>query len=78
MKERQSRDASPSTNHVNLGYQSLFRWGLVVKALIYSEAYINLVREDRTYNYKDLIDEFMSGPSGPTRAFPKQHRSHQW
>jgi uncharacterized protein involved in outer membrane biogenesis len=72
MKERQSPATAVSFDelYVNLELQSLFRWGLVVKALHLVKPYVNLVRnEDRTYNYKDLIDEFMSGPSGPTPRF---------
>src|SRR5712692_9627238 len=72
MKERQSQTSTLSFDelYVNLELQSLFRWGPVVKELRLVKPYVNLVRnEDRTYNYQDLIDEFMSGPSGPTPRF---------
>ena len=72
MKERQSAATAISFDelYVNLELQSLFRWGPVIKELRLVKPYINLVRnENRKYNYQDLIEEFMSGPSGPTPRF---------
>ncbi|MGE5305570.1 MAG: DUF748 domain-containing protein [Alphaproteobacteria bacterium] len=72
MKERQSNQPAVSFEElrVNLELASLFRWGLVVKEIRLVKPYINLIRnEDRSYNYQDLIKEFMSGPSGPTPRF---------
>ena len=72
MKERQSNQTAVSFEELrlNLELASLFRWGLVIKELRLVKPYINLIRnEDRSYNYQDLIKEFMSGPSGPTPRF---------
>lgn len=72
MKERQSNNTAISFDelYLNLQLSSLFRWGLVVRELRLVKPYISLIRnEDRSYNYQDLIKEFMSGPSGPTPRF---------
>ncbi|HEX9142914.1 MAG TPA: DUF748 domain-containing protein, partial [Candidatus Binatia bacterium] len=72
MRERQSSNTAISFEelHVNLQLSSLFRWGLVVKEFRLVKPYISLIRnEDRSYNYQDLVKEFMSGPSGPTPRF---------
>ena len=72
MRERQSSNTAISFEElrVNLQLSSLFRWGLVVKEFRLVKPYINLIRnQDRSYNYQDLIKEFMSGPSGPTPRF---------
>jgi uncharacterized protein involved in outer membrane biogenesis len=72
MKERQSQTPAVSFDElfVNLELQSLFRLAPVIKELRLVKPYINLIRnEDRKYNYQDLIDEFTSGPSGPTPRF---------
>lgn len=56
--------------YLNIELASLFRWGLVVKELRLVKPNINLVRqEDFKYNFQDLIDEFTSGPAGPTPRF---------
>jgi uncharacterized protein involved in outer membrane biogenesis len=72
MKERQSNQTAVSFEElrVNVELASLFRWGLVVKELRLVKPYIRLIRnEDQSYNYQDLVKEFMSGPSGPTPRF---------
>jgi uncharacterized protein involved in outer membrane biogenesis len=72
MKERQSQTSALSFDelYVNLELESLFRWGPVLKEIRLVKPYINLVRnENRAYNFQDLIDEFMAGPSGPTPRF---------
>src|SRR6185295_17109663 len=47
--------------------QSLFRLAPVIKDLRLVKPYINVVRnQDRKYNFQDLIDEFTSGPPGPS------------
>ncbi len=72
MKERQSDAAAISFAeiHVNIELQSILRWGPVIKELRLVKPYVNLVRDENSkYNYQDLIDEFMSGPSGPTPRF---------
>jgi uncharacterized protein involved in outer membrane biogenesis len=72
MKERQANNTAISFDElrVNVTLSSLFRWGLVIEELRLVKPYINLIRnEDRSYNYQDLINEFMSGPSGPTPRF---------
>ena len=72
MKERQS--ASPAVSfdelYVNLELQSIFRLAPVIKALQIAKPYISLIRnDDRKYNFQDLIEEFTSGPPGPTPRF---------
>jgi uncharacterized protein involved in outer membrane biogenesis len=72
MKERQSSATAVSFDELflNLQLQSLFRLAPVIKELRLVKPHINLVRnDDRTYNYQDLINEFTSGPSGPTPRF---------
>jgi uncharacterized protein involved in outer membrane biogenesis len=72
MKERASsaRAVSFDELHLNVQLLSLFRWSLVVKELRLIKPYINLVRQqDFKYNYQDIIDEFTSGPAGPTLRF---------
>ncbi len=55
---------------VNLELQSLFRLAPVVKELRLVKPYVNLVRnEDLKYNFQDIVDEFTSGPPGPTPRF---------
>ncbi len=72
MKERQSTATAVSFDeiYVNLELESLFRLGPVLKEIRLVKPYINLVRnENGAYNFTDLIDEFMGGPSGPTPRF---------
>jgi uncharacterized protein involved in outer membrane biogenesis len=72
MKERQSAATAVSFDeiYVNLELESLFRLGPVLKAIRLAKPYVNLVRnENFKYNFQDLIDEFTSGPSGPTPRF---------
>ena len=72
MKERQSQTAAVSFDElfVNLEMQSLFRLGPVIKELRLVKPYVNLIRgDDLKYNFQDLIDEFTSGPPGPTPRF---------
>lgn len=72
IKERGGIAAAVSFDelHLNIELMSLFRWGLVVKELRLVKPYVNLVRqEDFKYNFQDIVDEFMSGPSGPTPRF---------
>ena len=72
MKERQSPATAVSFDeiYVNLELESLFRLGPVLKEIRLVKPYINLVRnESGAYNFKDIIDEFMAGPSGPTPRF---------
>src|SRR5438552_480004 len=72
MKERQGSATAVSFDelYLNLQLQSIFRLAPVIKELRLVKPYINLVRnDDRTYNYQDLINEFTSGPSGPTTRF---------
>ena len=72
MKERQSTATAVSFDEIylNLELESLFRLGPVLKEIRLLKPYINLVRDDNgAYNFKDIIDEFMAGPSGPTPRF---------
>lgn len=72
MKERQGQATALSFDElfVNLDIRSLFRIAPVIEELRLAKPYLNLVRnEDGKYNFQDLIDEFMSGPSGPTPRF---------
>ena len=72
LKDRQSTATAVSFDeiYVNLEMESLFRFAPVLKAVRLVKPYINLVRnENGAYNFKDLIDEFTSGPSGPTPRF---------
>ncbi len=72
MKERQSEATVLSFDElfVNLDMRSLFRFAPVIEELRLAKPYFNIVRrDDRKYNFQDLIDEFMSGPSGPTPRF---------
>ena len=69
VKERQSQQPAVSFDelYVNLQLQSLFRLAPVIKDLRLVKPYINVVRnQDRKYNFQDLIDEFTSGPPGPS------------
>lgn len=72
MKERQSTATAVSFDelYVNLQLSSLFRLAPVIKELRLVKPYINLVRDtDFKYNYQDIIDDLMAGPSGPTPRF---------
>jgi len=72
MKERQSTTTAVSFDeiYVNLELESLLRLGPVLKEIRLVKPYINLVRnQNGSYNFTDLIDEFMAGPSGPTPRF---------
>jgi len=72
MKERQSPATAVSFDelYVNLEMESLFRLAPVLKAIRLAKPYVNLARnENFKYNFQDLIDEFTSGPSGPTPRF---------
>jgi uncharacterized protein involved in outer membrane biogenesis len=72
MKERQSEIPAVSFAElfVNLEMQSLFRLAPVIKELQLVKPYVNLIRnDDLKYNFQDLIDEFTSGPPGPTPRF---------
>ena len=72
MKERQGDTPAVSFDElfVNLQMQSLFRLAPVIKELRLTKPYVNLVRgDDFKYNFQDLIDEFTSGPPGPTPRF---------
>jgi len=72
MKERQSPTNAASFDElfVNLDIRSLFRVAPVIEELRLTKPYVNLVRhEDGKYNFQDLIDEFTSGPPGPTPRF---------
>ncbi|MGH7809585.1 MAG: DUF748 domain-containing protein, partial [Candidatus Binatia bacterium] len=72
MKERQSQSVAVSFDElfVNLNAQSIFRLAPVIEELRLAKPYVNLVRDsDYKYNFQDLIDEFTSGPSGPTPRF---------
>jgi uncharacterized protein involved in outer membrane biogenesis len=55
---------------VNLELESLIHLAPVIKELRLAKPYLNLVRSpDLKYNFQDLIDEFTSGPPGPTPEF---------
>ena len=72
IKDRDGAAAAVSFEelYLNVELTSLFRWGLVLKELRLVKPYVNLVRgEDFKYNFQDLIDEFTSGPPGPTPRF---------
>ena len=72
MKEKQGDTAALSFDElfVDLDIRSLFRLAPVVQELRLTKPYVNLVRQaDGKYNFQDLIDEFTSGPSGPTPSF---------
>ncbi len=72
MKERQSEATALSFDElfVNLDMRSLFRIAPVIEELRLAKPYVNLVRnDDGKYNFQDLIDEFTSGPPGPTPRF---------
>jgi uncharacterized protein involved in outer membrane biogenesis len=72
MKERASTATAVSFDelYVNLQLSSLFRLAPVIKELHLVKPYINLVRNsDFKYNYQDIIDDLMAGPSGPTPRF---------
>jgi hypothetical protein len=72
MKERQSQTTAASFDEllVDLDIRSLFRFAPVIEELRLTKPYVNLVRNAQLkYNFQDLIDEFTSGPSGPTPRF---------
>ena len=72
MQEKQGQTPALSFDElfVNLEFRSLIRLAPVIKELRLVKPYVNLVRhQDRKYNFQDLIDEFTSGPSGPTPRF---------
>src|SRR3972149_10372648 len=72
MKERQSDAAAISFAeiYVNVELQSIFRGGPVIKEVRLVKPYVNLIRgENFKYNFQDLLEEFMSGPAGPTPRF---------
>jgi uncharacterized protein DUF748 len=72
MKERQGDAPAISFDElfVNLQLKSLLRLAPVLKELRLVKPYVSLVRnDDLKYNFQDLIDEFTSGPSGPTPRF---------
>ena len=72
MKQRDSQAPALSFNElfVNLQSQSIFRLAPVIEELRLVKPYLSVVRnENGKYNFQDLIDEFTSGPSGPTPKF---------
>ncbi|HET9917935.1 MAG TPA: DUF748 domain-containing protein, partial [Candidatus Binatia bacterium] len=72
MQEKQSSTPALSFDElfVNLEFRSLIRLAPVIKDLRLVKPYVNVVRlQDFKYNFQDLIDEFTSGPSGPTPKF---------
>ncbi len=72
MQEKQGQTAALSFEElfVNLELQSLIRLAPVIEELRLVKPYVNLVRQqDFKYNFQDLIDEFTSGPPGPTPRF---------
>jgi len=72
MNERQSSAPAVSFDelYVNLEMRSIFRLAPVLKKIRLVKPYVSLVRnEDRKYNFQDLIEEFTSGPPGPTPRF---------
>jgi len=72
MQEKQGTTPALSFDElfVNLEFRSLFRLAPVIKELRLVKPYVNLVRrQDLKYNFQDLIDEFTSGPPGPTPRF---------
>ncbi|MGZ8467505.1 MAG: DUF748 domain-containing protein, partial [Candidatus Binatia bacterium] len=72
MQEKQGQTAALSFEElfVNLELQSLIRLAPVLEELRLVKPYVNLVRQqDFKYNFQDLIDEFTSGPPGPTPRF---------
>jgi len=72
MNERQSSAPAVSFDelYVNLEMRSIFRLAPVLKEIRLVKPYIHLIRnEDRKYNFQDLIEEFTSGPPGPTPHF---------
>src|SRR5215831_1677125 len=49
---------------------SLFRWAPVVKELKLTRPTLNLVRNpDKTYNFSDILERALAGPSGPPPGF---------
>lgn len=72
VKERQGDQTAFSFNELfaDLEAQSLFRLAPVLKELRLIKPYVRLARnENGSYNFQDLIDEFMAAPSGPTPRF---------
>jgi uncharacterized protein involved in outer membrane biogenesis len=72
MQEKQGQSPALSFEElfVNLELQSLIRLAPVIEELRLVKPYVNLVRQpDLKYSFQDLIDEFTSGPPGPTPRF---------
>ncbi|TMH37322.1 MAG: DUF748 domain-containing protein [Betaproteobacteria bacterium] len=56
--------------YVNGEMASLFRWAPVISELKLKQPALNLVRNaDKTYNFSDLLDQALAGPSGPPPRF---------
>lgn len=56
--------------HANASSMSLFRLAPVITELRLVKPRLRIVRNtDKTYNFQDLIDEFLAKPAGPTPAF---------
>ena len=56
--------------YVNAEATSLFRWAPVISALRMTQPALHLVRNaDKTYNFSDLVDQALAGPSGPPPRF---------
>ncbi len=82
MNERQSTSPAVSFDelYVNLELQSIFRLAPVLKELPDRKALYqpDSQRLHRKYNFQDLIEEFTSGPPGPTpRVLAQQHRDRR-
>lgn len=72
MKERQGGATALSFEElfIDLDIRSLLRLAPVVEELKLTKPYVTAVRHtDGKYNFQDLIDEFTSGPPGPTPRF---------
>lgn len=56
--------------YLNAALASLFRWAPVIHELRLSRPALNVVRNaDKTYNFSDLLDRALAGPSGPPPRF---------
>ncbi len=56
--------------YLNGEIASLFRWAPVVSALKITQPALHLVRNaDKTYNFSDLLDRALTGPTGPPPRF---------
>ena len=56
--------------YLNAELASLFRWAPVISELKLSRPALNVVRNaDKTYNFSDLLDRALAGPSGPPPRF---------